>query len=313
MMIRKVFSKTKEKLSVFLTIGFFDGVHRGHQKIINEIVEKAKLNNIQSCVITFNPHPLEFFSGKRMKFLTSWEEKKEIFCLLGINLTQVFTFDSQFANLSPQEFLQKLNEIFDIRQIVVGEEFNFGLKREGNINFLYQKQAEFGYQLKTAPSLKLDGEKIGSSLLRKWLGEGKVDKVAQGLGRFSTIIGKAIAGREKGQEISCSTVSLQTDSHKLLPGGGVYVGYIEEFGVKYKAVINVGGKSAFEDFTLDVQVHIMGFKGDLCGKTLKVNLVEKIRDIHPFLAPVQFSRQFKKDKERAERILKDYTFLFGNC
>ena len=313
MIIRKVFSGAEEKLSVFLTIGFFDGVHRGHQKIISEIVEKAKLNNLRSCVATFDLHPTEFFSGKIMRFLTSWEEKKEIFRLLGVNWVQVFTFDSQFANLSPQEFLQKLNEIFDIRQIVVGEEFNFGLNREGNINFLYQKQAEFGYQLRTIPSLRLDGEKIGSSLLRKWLEEGKVNKVVQGLGRFSTIIGKVIAERGKGQGIGCPTVSLQTDSHKLLPGGGVYVGYLEEFGGRHKVVINIGEKPTFEDFTLGVEVHIIDFRGDLYGKTLKVNLVEKIRDTHPFLSPVHFSRQLKKDKERAKRILTDYTFLFENC
>lgn len=106
---------------------------------------------------------------------------------------------------------------------------------------------------------------------------------------------------------------MQTDSHKLLPGGGVYVGYLEEFGGKYKAVINIGGKPTFEDFTLGVEVHIIDFRGDLYDKTLKVNLVEKIRDNHPFLSSVHFSRQLKKDKERAKKILKDYTFLFENC
>lgn len=313
MKIRKDFSGLGIKLGVFLTIGFFDGVHLGHQRIIKEIVKEAKLADLQSCVVTFDRHPVEFFSGKKMKLLTPWEEKEEIFRSLGVGLVQIFTFNSQFSSLSPEQFLQKLNEIFNIRKIMVGEEFTFGNKKGGNVNFLSQKRFQFGYTLKAIPCAKLNGEKISSSLLRRWLKRGKIGKVTQGLGRYPTIVGKVIPGKGKGKEIGCPTANLQPHPQKLLPPSGVYAGYVNVEKKTCRALINVGGRPTFGDFTPGIEVHIIGFNGQLYDKTLKINLVKRIRDIHFFLSPVHLSRQLEEDKERAKRILNEDPLLKGSC
>jgi len=309
MKVKRDFSNLGEKPGVFLTIGFFDGVHLGHTRIIKEVVEKAKANNLQSLVITFDCHPTEFFSGRKVRLLTSWEEKEEIFRLLGVDLVQVFTFDSKFADLSPEEFLRKLIEIFDITGIIVGEEFTFGKNKKGDVKFLHQKQFQFGYRLEAIPCVKLNGEKISSSLLRRWLKEGEIGKVTQGLGRYPTIIGKVIAGKGRGREIGCPTANLEPHPRKLLPANGVYAGYVELEEKEHKALINIGEKPTFGDFTPGVEVHVINFTGVLYEKMLKIDLVKRIRDIRPFSSPLHLSRQLEKDKEKVEKILAGHPLL----
>ena len=306
MIIREDFSGAEERLDAFLTIGFFDGVHLGHQKIIGEVVKKANLSNVQSCVITFDRHPSELFSGRKVKLLTSREEKEEIFRSLGVGVVQVFTFNPRFARLSPEEFLERLSSIFNIQKILVGEEFAFGFKREGNVNFLYQNQVKFGYKLEAIPPLRLNGEKISSSMLREWLKKGEIRKVKQGLGRSPTVVGEVITGKRKGREIGYPTANLKPHPQKLLPGSGVYAGYVKLEGKIYKALINIGGRPTFGDFAPGIEVHIINFSGELYGKVLKIDLVERIRDTRLFLSPFHLSQQIREDRERAEKILEDY-------
>lgn len=308
MLIRRDFSKVADKLTVFLTIGFFDGVHLGHRKIIEQVVARAKTNNLQSCMVTFDRHPNEFFSGKEMKFLTLWEEKTGIFKSLGIDLIQVFTFNSQFSNLSPGEFLQKLNEMFTICEILVGEEFSFGKGKRGTTDFLYEKQSEFDYRLTVVPRVTFNEEKISSSSLRKWFEAGKIKEVTRGLGRYPTIIGKVTSGKGKGREIGYPTANIQPHPKKLVPRTGVYVGYVGLDTINYRALINIGARPTFEDYTLGIEVHIIDYNNLLYGKVLKIDLVERIRDVISFSSPAHLSRQLDQDKEKASEILHSYSF-----
>lgn len=307
MRIRKDFSG--EKVIVCLTIGFFDGVHLGHQKIIKKVVKKAKIKGLQSCVITFDSHPSELFSGRKVKFLTCWEEKKQIFHSLGVDIVQVFTFTPQLSSLTPYEFLKKLNTILDIREILVGEEFTFGRGREGDVKFLKQKQNEFGYTLEAIPPVKINGEKIGSSFLRELLQEGEVEKVARAMGRPPTILGKVIPGKRRGRQIGYPTANLKSHPEKLLPKAGVYAGTVNLEGKVYKALVNVGTKPTFGDFVPGVEVHLMDFKNKIYGKNLKIWVVKKIRDIQLFPSVMDLSRQLREDRQRAERILKDLQII----
>jgi len=302
MIIRKDFGG--EKLRVFLTIGFFDGIHLGHQKIIREIVEKARANGLKSCVVTFDRHPSELFSSRKVRLLTSWEEKREIFFSLGIDVVQVFTFNLQFATLTPPKFLEKLTELFTIEEILVGEEFTFGFRKEGNVDFLHQSQPQFGYKLKAIPPLKLNEKKISSSLLREWLKRGEIEKVTRGMGRPPTILGRVVPGKGRGREIGYPTANLELHPEKLLPCSGVYVGSVELGEKVYKALVNVGSKPTFGDPIPGVEVHIIDFTDELYDKTLKINLIKKIRDVQAFPSPLHLVERLKKDREKAEKILE---------
>jgi len=306
MIVRRDFSSQEEKVSVVLTIGFFDGVHLGHQKIISEVIRRAKLIGAKSCVITFDQHPSQLFSGKKIKLLTSQEEKEEIFCSLGIDILQIFTFTDQFARLSPERFLQELSKIFTVKEIFVGEEFAFGFKREGNITFLDKNQIRFGYKFKAISPVRLNGEKISSSFLREWLKNGEIKKVTKGLGRPPTIIGRVVPGKGRGREIGYPTANLEPHPQKLLPESGVYAGYGKLEGNIYRALVNIGAKPTFGDFTSSVEVHMIGLNRVLYGEMIKIALIEKIRDTYTFPSPLHLSRQIGKDREKAERILDEH-------
>jgi riboflavin kinase/FMN adenylyltransferase len=302
MIIRKNFQG--ERLQVFLTIGFFDGIHLGHQKIIREIVKRARNNSLKSCIVTFDRHPSELFSSRKVKLLTSWEEKREIFLSAGIDVVQVFTFDWQFATLSPPEFLEKLTKLFAVKEILVGEEFTFGFKREGNVALLRRMQSQFGYELKTVPWLKLNEKKISSSLLREWLEKGEIEKVTRGIGRPPTILGRVVPGKGRGRKIGYPTANLEPHPQKLLPCSGVYAGRVELEEKVYKALVNVGSRPTFGDLVPGVEVHIIDFTDELYGKNLRINLIKKIRDVQAFPSPLHLVKRLKKDRERVEKILE---------
>lgn len=306
MIVRKDFCG--EKIPVSLTIGFFDGIHLGHQEIIHQIVEKAKIEGLQSCVVTFDRHPSELFSSSKVKLLTCWEEKKRILSSLGIDVVQLFTFNLKFAHLSPLEFLRKLSQIFTIKELLVGKEFTFGFQKKGNVNFLLQNQSKFGYRLRTVSPLTINGEKISSSLLRDWLSQGNIEKVIEAMGRPPTILGKVVPGKGRGRKIGYPTANLEPHPQKLLPPNGVYAGCVELKGEVYKALVNVGNKPTFGDLVWGVEVHIMDFSEELYGEILRVNLIKKIRDIQVFPTPSCLMERLKKDKEKAERILEETYF-----
>jgi len=302
MEIRKGFSPGKER--VVLTIGFFDGVHLGHQKIISDLVKEAKLRGIKSCVATLDRHPSKLFSHRPIPLLTSQDEKEEIMYQLGIDLVQIFPFTLEFASLSPYQFLRKLKQSLNFEQIIVGEDFVFGQGRKGNVNFLHQVENDFGYELVVIPSLKLKGEKISSSLLRQWLRKGEIEKVTRWMGRYPTILGEVIGGNRRGRSLGYPTANLRPHPQKLLPSPGVYAGKVKLMGKTYRTVINVGGRPTFKDFSLGIEAHIFDFSKEIYGQSVRIELVSKIRDIQTFSSSLELISRLEKDKEEAERIVK---------
>ena len=222
----------------------------------------------------------------------------------------MFTFNPKLSSLSPSQFLSKLNKIFDIRGIFIGEEFTFGYRREGNVEFLRQKQKDFGYTLEAVPSLKIDGKKISSSFLRELLQKGEIEKVIRAMGRPPTLLGEVVPGEKRGRELGYPTANLKPHPEKLLPQEGVYAGTVFLEKKVYKALINVGAKPTFGDFVPGVEVHLLGFTGKLYGETLKINLIKRIRDIKVFPSPSHLSKQLEKDKEKAEKILSNIQATF---
>ncbi|MCD6317827.1 bifunctional riboflavin kinase/FAD synthetase [Candidatus Aerophobetes bacterium] len=302
MKIRKGFSPGKER--VVLTIGFFDGVHLGHQKIIGDVVKEAKLRGIKSCVVTLDRHPSKLFSHRSVPLLTSQEEKERIMYQLGVDLVQIFPFTLRFASLSPYQFLCKLKQSFNFEQIIVGEDFVFGQGRKGNVKLLHQVKNDFGYELVAIPSLKLKGEKISSSLLRQWLGKGEIEKVTRWMGRYPTILGEVIEGDRRGRTLGYPTANLRPHPQKLLPSPGVYAGKVKLMGKTYRTLINVGDKPTFKDFSRGIEAHIFDFSKEIYGQSLRIELVSKIRDIQTFSSSLELISRLEKDKEEAERIVE---------
>lgn len=302
MEVRRGFSQGKER--VVLTIGFFDGVHLGHQRVIDEVVKEAGLKGTKSCVVTFDHHPSETFSYKSIPLLTSQEEKEEIMSQLGVDLVQIFPFTFQFASLSPYQFLYKLKETLNFEQIIIGEDFVFGQGKKGNIKLLHQVESDFEYKLVVVSPLEVEEEKISSSLLRQWLGKGKVEKVTRWMGRYPTILGQVVKGSKRGKSLGYPTANLRSHPQKLLPSLGVYAGRLKLMGKVYRSLINIGGKPTFKDFSLGIEVHILDFSKEIYGQPMSIELVSKIRDIQAFPSPFELISRLEKDKKEAQRIVE---------
>lgn len=304
MEVRRGFSQGKKYKDIVLTLGFYDGVHKGHQRILKYMTGQVKRRKGKSCLITFLSHPSEFFSGRSLSLMTTWEEKEEILARAGIDLVMLLDFTSQLASLSPHSFMVKIKQDIEIGEIVVGEDFVFGNKREGDVRWLREKEKVFGYKLKVIPSLKVGGEKVSSSLIRRWLKEGEVKKVTRWLGRYPTILGRVIEGKGRGRNLGYPTANLEPHPEKLLPGAGVYAGEVMVGGNYYKGIVNVGNKPTFKDMSFGVEVYILGFEKDIYGEEIKIELVAKLRQIEQFSSSRQLAKRLEEDKEKAEKILE---------
>lgn len=304
MEVRKGFPQKEKYKDVILTIGFYDGIHKGHQEIIRYVTDQAKRKKGKSCVITFPSHPSGFLSGRSLSLLTTREEKEEILAQTGIDLVVLLNFTSQLASLSPHSFIEEIRQVLEIREMVVGEDFVFGNKREGDVRWLKENERVFGYKLKVIPSLKVGEKKVGSSLIRHWLKEGEVKKATLWLGRYPTILGRVIKGKRRGRNLGYPTANLEPHPEKLLPGPGVYAGKVMVGGDYYKGIVNVGNKPTFKDMSFGVEVYILGFRKDIYGEEIKIQLVARLREIEQFSSSLQLTKRLGKDKREAEKILE---------
>ncbi len=304
MEVRRGFPQREKYEDVILTIGFYDGIHKGHQEIIRYVTGQAKRKKGKSCIITFSSHPSSFFSGRSLSLISTWEEKEEILAQAGIDLVLLLDFTSQLTSLSPHSFVEKIRQNLRIWEIVVGEDFVFGDKREGNVRWLRENEKIFEYKLKVIPSLKVGEEKVGSSLIRHWLKEGEIRKATLWLGRYPTILGKVIKGKRRGRNLGYPTANLETHPEKLLPGPGVYAGKVMVGGDYYKGIVNVGGKPTFKDMSFGVEVFILGFQEDIYGEEIKIELVARLRAIEQFPSSLDLAKRLGEDKREAEKILE---------
>ncbi|MCD6231049.1 bifunctional riboflavin kinase/FAD synthetase [Candidatus Aerophobetes bacterium] len=293
----------EKKEKVVLTIGFYDGIHQGHQKIIEKLKKEAELLGGKSALVTFDPSSFSYLFHHPLPLLTTWEEKKEILEKAGIELIILLSFTRRIASLSPYSFIKKLNQGLKIKKIIVGEDFVFGKDREGNIFWLKEKESELGYKLEVVPLLKKEGRKISSSLLRTWLSEGKIEEVTRWLNRSPTLIGKVIRGEGRGYSLGYPTANIKPHRAKLLPISGVYAGRVFIGKKIYKGIVNIGEKPTFGDKSFGVEVHIINFQKNIYGKNLKIELIKKIREIEKFPSSFCLVKRIEKDKRRVEELL----------
>ena len=303
MIVREGFSVPEPRRRAWVTIGFFDGVHRGHQAIMRHISLAARQNGGTSCVVTFNRHPVELLTGKPMRLLTSWEEKARALQGLGIDMVRILSFDRDLASLPASEFLGQLCTVLRVEEIAVGSDFVFGADRQGDIKFLENRSALFGYQLAVVPRVLHGTEKVSSSQIRNWLGAGRIHDVTRGLGRYPTVAGVVIKGRGVGQSLGYPTVNLAPSAVKMLPGAGVYAGFVLIRGTRYGVMVNVGSRPTFCDSTNGVEAHILGFEGNLYDRFLTLHLVERLRDVKKFGSAEELSCQLRLDSQQIVWVL----------
>ena len=287
-----------------ITIGNFDGVHLGHQAIINRMVYEAKADQRPVVVITFFPDPADYFQhGKLSNYLSSPKEKEDFLLSMGVDKVITFEFDQEFANLSPEDFLKALKEKCGLQTLVVGHDFALGKGRAGTIPVIEALGETLSFVVKVIPPVESEQEEISSTRIRQLLEEGDVVKAADQLGRPYSITGLVTHGSDRGARIGLPTANLDQWRKKQLPAIGVYATQVELKGKTYQGITNLGYRPTFESQDApNMETHILEFDGNIYGERLVLNFIEKIRDEQKFAGVEEFLAQIERDKSTARRI-----------
>lgn len=285
-----------EKTAV--AIGNFDGFHRGHQRIISQLVKIAKKRNLTPVVLTFSSHPAFWFDSS---LLTTEEQKRELFKRYKVKICQL-NFVSIYHS-QPEEFVRKiLVKKLNADCVVVGENFRFGYLRKGDISTLRELGEKYNFQVKIVPLLKKKGKIISSGYIRKLLREGNLEMANSLLGRAYEIQGKVIPGARRGKELGFPTANLEADSHVLLPQG-VFIAKIQENNHEYQGVVNIGIRPTFAGNSIPrAEVHLLSLCKRLYRKKLNLSLLKKIRPEKKFPSPLILQKQIEKDVAYAKNF-----------
>jgi riboflavin kinase / FMN adenylyltransferase len=288
-----------------LTIGVFDGVHRGHRVVIGRAVEVARERGLRPAVVTFDRHPLEVLSpGKTPKLLTTLRRKAELIEDLGVDTLFVLEFTEEISQWTPEAFVDRvLVKGLGAGHVVVGANFTFGHKAAGNLEVLAELGTARGFKLEGVGLSKVDGRPVSSSSIREALAEGDLQWPLRALGRRYSVEGTVVPGAGRGKDLGFPTANLRTPDGVLLPGRGVYAGRAGTDGHRWTAAINVGMNPTFGQEPLHVEAYLLDFDGDLQGRVLSVEFWDRIRDEERFDSAEALARQMADDVERTRALV----------
>ena len=300
----KVILDPKEKIkgSTSATIGIFDGVHLGHKSIIGLMRKEAARNSSSTCVVTFFPHPQKVLRGIDMPLIVPLKERFRLLEKEGVDITVCFNFTKTFSKISAKDFVKNyLVDRLNIKTIFVGPDLFFGRNREGNVELLQSMAKSFGFETRSVRPVYFEDELISSTAIREFIEDGNVKKAANFLGNCLSIEGNVKEGERRGRELGFPTANLDTD-WELLPKNGVYVTWAEISGKKFKSITNVGTRPTFGKNRLLVETHIMDFKEEIYGKTIRVSFIERLRDEKRFAKVESLISQISTDVENARKV-----------
>ena len=292
-----------------VTIGTFDGLHLGHQKVINRLIEFARSHGGESVVFTFYPHPRLVIAPQEtnLRLLTTLEEKKELFARSGIDHLIIFPFTQEFSQLTYSEFVEQiLVKKMHTHCLVVGYDHRFGKNREGGFEYLQECAEEFGFEIEKLEVLLVDEAHVSSTRIREALEKGDVALANKFLGYRFTLHGTVVEGDRVGRKLGFPTANIvASDPHKLVPGYGVYAVEVLISGKRYGGMLNIGSRPTFNKNAdnRSIEVHIFDFSGDIYNKEITLVFVGKIRDEQKFSGVEALAEQLKKDKIAALKIL----------
>jgi len=307
--IEDIESITAPLANAVVTIGNFDGVHRGHQALFDKVVEKAAALGGKAVAITFEPHPIRVLKQNgQPPLITTYERKVELIARAGVEVLISIRFTPEFAEFSPLDFVKDLLvDRIGMKAIVVGEDYNFGKNREGNLALLKTYAQRFGFEVITVGKIQIPSEdsveRISSTRIRDLILAGDVAVASRMLGRDYQIRGVVVTGRNRGgRQLGFPTANIRLED-ELCPACGIYAVTVEWEGKSWPGVANVGYSPTFDDRIFTVEVYLIDFEGDLYGKRMRVNFVERLREERRFESLAALSAQIRKDILVARGIL----------
>ncbi len=289
-----------------VTIGTFDGVHQGHQRILQEVVRHTREVAGESIVVTFEPHPRRvLFPGSPVKLLTSLQQKLKLISETGIEHIVVAPFTKEFSELSAVEYIRDfLVARFRPESIIIGYDHHFGHDRKGNITLLKQFQDEFGYKIYEIPAQLVDEAAVSSTKIRAALLEGNVQEAATMMNRHYSISGRVTQGDQLGRKIGFPTANIKpSEPDQLITGNGVYAVRVNHKGTLFNGMMNIGYRPTVSGSDLRIEVNILDFNQDIYNDELEILFIKKLRDEKKFDGLDALKLQLQQDKENALAIL----------
>jgi riboflavin kinase/FMN adenylyltransferase len=285
---------------VALTVGSFDGVHLGHIDVIKHVVAAAQETDSQSALITFEPHPRCVLDpGNCPQSITTLQEKLALIEAAGIEHAIVLRFDRELASLSPQEFIDRLAAVMELRRWVIGYDFAFGRGRTGSAHWL----REHGHQVEVVPPFKVDGHDLHSSEVRRLITAGDVDRANKLLGREYAMAGPVEAGEKVGRRLGFPTANIAVEPNKLIPALGAYAGRARAPEGDFVAALSVGYRPTFGGTQLRVEAFLLDFEGDLYQQRLELRFVRYLHPDIKFPGTDKLVQQLKQDVADTRRIV----------
>ncbi|TSI11363.1 riboflavin biosynthesis protein RibF [Lysinibacillus sp. BW-2-10] len=286
-----------------LAVGFFDGVHKGHQAVIKAAMEKAQELNIESAVMTFDPHPSIVLGGRKEQifYITPLQQKIAILEGLGVENVFVVNFTSDFAKLSPEEFIQYFIRDLNVKHVTAGFDFSFGKFGQGNMDTM-KELSNGDYGVTVIDKQADDVEKISSTRIREYLKAGDMEGAAKLLGRAFKVPGIVIQGDKRGRTIGFPTANIQPHEGSFIPRTGVYAVRLKVQNKWYNGVCNVGYRPTFknpDDKQLSIEVHILDFNKNIYGEDVTIGWEKHLRNEQKFDGIESLKAQIEKDKNEA--------------
>lgn len=287
----------------FFAIGNFDGVHIGHQRIFRRLVEEARAAGQMASVLTFDPHPIKLLHpDSAPPLITTLSQRLDCFEQSGLDAAVVLPFTREFAALSPEEFAQRiLAETLHASTVFVGENFRFGHHQSGDTNLLMKVGNRIGFRVVVVEPVRLRGALVSSTLIRRALAEGQVERAGRFLGRPFLLTGEIRPGTGQGRKLVVPTLNL-VHEHELIPARGVYATEALVRGKWHRAATNVGFRPTFNGTGLSVESHLLDFSEEITDGPMELRFWKRLRDEMKFPSPVELHQQVLRDIARARRF-----------
>lgn len=288
-----------------VSIGNFDGVHRGHAALIAELRRQADALGGPAVALTFDPHPIELLRPDQAPpRLTTTEDRSQFLLDLGVDCVLVLRATDKLLSLRAAEFFAEvIQKRLQARALVEGNNFGFGRGREGDVTTLARLCEPAGIALTVVPPVVLDGIEVSSSRVRSELMSGNVREAASLLGRPYRLHGLVVEGQRRGQKLGFPTANLE-QVPILIPGDGVYAVRVPQEGTTWPAAANIGPNPTFGENARKVEIHLIGFQGDLYGRPLAVDFIERLRDTRPFPNMAELIEQLRRDIDQARHCVE---------
>jgi riboflavin kinase/FMN adenylyltransferase len=305
--VEKELARVKPQRETLLSIGVFDGVHLGHQKLLTHLRDEARSKNWLSGVVTFKSHPeVVLTGGNKLLWLNDLDTRIDLLRNLGIDIVVALPFSSALSKLTARKFVQLLKQQLKMRGLIVGPDFAMGRNREGDAETLRTLGQEMGFTVEVIPTVIINGYVASSSAIRQALAEGDMKKVEKLIGRPFSLVGRVVSGDGRGRKLGFPTANLDLKLEQALPADGVYATITHTDDEALPSVTNIGIRPTFGGSKRLVETYILDFDGDLLGQKLSIDLIDRLREEKRFQSVEDLKAQMLKDVDRARPILVEW-------